>query len=95
MMWRASNTAEMVLDDCRIPAANRLGDEGGSIKHMMRNLALERLTLAAMSLGIAQRALQVMVDYASDRKAFGRPIRDFGQIQRHIAESFCSAVASG
>jgi isovaleryl-CoA dehydrogenase len=91
---RASFTAELVFDDVPVPVANRVGDEGEGTLHMMRNLEIERLTLAAMSLGIAQRSLQVMVDYASDRKAFGRPIRDFGQIQRHIAESFAEWRAS-
>jgi isovaleryl-CoA dehydrogenase len=85
---RASFTAELVFDEVPVPIANRIGDEGEGTLHMMRNLEIERLTLAAMSLGIAQRSLQVMVDYASDRKAFGKPIRDFGQIQRHIAETF-------
>jgi isovaleryl-CoA dehydrogenase len=91
---RASFTAELVFDDVPVPVANRVGDEGEGTLHMMRNLEIERLTLAAMSLGIAQRSLQVMVDYASDRKAFGRPIRDFGQIQRHVAESFAEWRAS-
>jgi len=91
---RASFTAELVFDDVPVPLANRIGDEGEGTLHMMRNLEIERLTLAAMSLGIAQRSLQVMVDYANDRKAFGKPIRDFGQIQRHIAESFAEWRAS-
>ena len=51
-----------------------VGREGESTKHMMRNLEIERLTLAAMSLGIAQRCMEVMVGYASERKAFGVPI---------------------
>ncbi|MDP2341140.1 MAG: acyl-CoA dehydrogenase family protein [Deltaproteobacteria bacterium] len=90
---RASNTAEMVLEDCRIPLANRIGEEGGSIKHMMRNLALERLTLAAMSLGIARRSIEVMVKYAADRKAFGKPLNEFGQIQKYIADSYAEFMA--
>ncbi len=90
---RASNTAEMVLDDVKIPLANRVGDEGGAIKHMMRNLALERLTLAAMSLGIARRSIEVMVSYAAERTAFGKPLNEFGQIQRHIAESYAEFMA--
>src|SRR5262249_45434829 len=57
---RASMTAELVFDNCRVPADNLLGAEGQSVLHMMRNLELERLTLAAMSLGIAQRCLRVM-----------------------------------
>ncbi len=85
---RASNTAELVFDDCRVPAANLVGEEGGSLVHMMRNLEVERLTLAAMSLGIARRCLRIMNDYASERQAFGKPIRAFGQIQRYIARSY-------
>ena len=91
---RASNTAEMVLDDCRIPAHNRLGEEGQSVKHMMRNLAIERLTLAAMSLGLARRSVEVMVRYADDRQAFGKPLSSFGQIQRHIGESYAELMAT-
>jgi isovaleryl-CoA dehydrogenase len=85
---RASNTAELVYDDCRVPADALVGNPGESIIHMMRNLELERLTLAAQSVGIARRCVVEMNRYASEREAFGRQIRDFGQIQRHIAESF-------
>jgi isovaleryl-CoA dehydrogenase len=91
---RASMTAELVFDHCRVDAANLLGDEGQSMLHMMRNLELERVTLAAMSLGIAQRCLRVMVDYANQRKTFGVPIREHGQIQRHIAESYAEYKAA-
>ena len=85
---RASNTAELVFDDCIVPAANLVGEEGGSLIHMMGNLEIERLTLAAMSLGIARRCLHEMNKYASEREAFGVQIRSFGQMQRHIAESW-------
>ena len=85
---RSSSTAELVFDNCRVPLGNLIGHEGDSIFHMMRNLEIERLTLAAMSLGIAQRCVRVMVTYAAERKAFGQPINRFGQIQRHIAESY-------
>ena len=85
---RASNTAELVFEDCVVPAENLVGGEGESMIHMMRNLEIERLTLAAMSLGIARRSLDEMNKYASDREAFGKPIRKFGQIQRHIGESY-------
>ncbi|HJN54868.1 MAG TPA: acyl-CoA dehydrogenase family protein, partial [Candidatus Poseidoniales archaeon] len=85
---RASNTAELVFDDCIVPASSLVGGAGDSIGHMMKNLEIERLTLAAMSLGIARRSLQIMNQYATDRRAFGRSIREFGQIQRHIGESW-------
>jgi len=85
---RASFTAELVFDGVRVPAANLMGREGEGTGHMMRNLEIERLTLAAQGLGIGWRALRVMLEYANQRKSFGRPIRDFGQIQRHIAETY-------
>ncbi len=85
---RASYTAELVFDGVRVPIANRLGEEGEGTLSMMRNLEIERLTLAAMSVGIALRCVEVMIDYASERKTFGVPIREHGQIQRYIAESY-------
>lgn len=91
---RSSLTAELVFDNCRVPLENLIGEEGDSIFHMMRNLELERLTLAAMSLGIAQRCVQVMTNYAAERKAFGQPLNRFGQIQRHIAESYAKYKAA-
>ena len=85
---RASYTTELIFDSVRVPVANRLGDEGAGKLAMMRNLEIERLTLAAMSVGIAKRCLDVMIGYANERKTFGVPIRQHGQIQRYIAESF-------
>jgi isovaleryl-CoA dehydrogenase len=61
---------------------------------MMRNLEIERLTLAAMSLGIAQRCLEVMLGYANERRSFGAPLRDHGQIQRYLGESFAEYRAA-
>jgi isovaleryl-CoA dehydrogenase len=85
---RASITAELVFEGVRVPLANRLGREGEGTLAMMRNLEIERLTLAAMSVGIARRCVQVMIGYANQRHAFGVPLREHGQIQRYIAESF-------
>ena len=85
---RASNTAELVFDDVNIPPPNVVGSPGESMVHMMRNLEIERIALAAMAVGISRRCLSVMNTYASEREAFGKKIRDFGQIQRHIGESW-------
>ena len=85
---RASNTAELVFEDCIVPASNLVGEVGDSMIHMMRNLEIERVALAAMSLGIARRCLFEMNRYATEREAFGRQIRDFGQMQRYIGESW-------
>lgn len=90
---RASATAELVFEDCKIPADALIGGEGESTLHMMRNLELERLTLAAMSLGLARKCIEIMNDYASQRQAFGTSIRNFGQIQRYIADSYAEWMA--
>jgi isovaleryl-CoA dehydrogenase len=91
---RASCTAELVFDHCEVPAANRLGSEGESMIHMMRNLEIERVTLAAMSLGIARRSVEIMVRYANERMAFGQPLSSFGQVQRYIGESYAKTQAA-
>ncbi len=91
---RASNTAELVFEDCKVHKKWLIGKEGDSLTHMMKNLEIERLTLAAMSLGIARRSLEIMVKYAEERQAFGKPISHFGQIQKFIAESFAEYRAS-
>ena len=85
---RASNTAELVFEDCILPAANLVGSPGESLLHMMANLEVERLTLAAMALGISRRSLEDMNRYATERSAFNSQIRDFGQMQRYIGESW-------
>jgi isovaleryl-CoA dehydrogenase len=93
MGMRASSLGEIVLEEVPVPAANVLGTVGGGITNMMRNLEIERLTLAAMSLGIADRCLEIMVKYAADRQSFGKPIAEHGQIQRYIGESFAKTEA--
>ena len=85
---RASNTAELVFENCKIPADRLVGHEGDSMSHMMRNLEIERIGLAAMGLGIARRSIEIMNKYAAERNAFGKPLNFFGQIQKYIAESY-------
>lgn len=91
---RGSTMAELVFDDCKVPVANLLGREGDGITHMMRNLEIERITLAAISVGIAERCVEIMVDFANERRAFGKPILEFGQIQRYIADGFAMTEAA-
>ncbi len=94
MGMRASTMSELIFENCEVPVENLLGAEGQGITHMMRNLEIERLTLAAMSLGIADRCLHLMIDYAGQRISFGRPLADFGQIQRFIGESYAETEAA-
>ncbi len=91
---RASNTAELVFENCRLPQDSLIGEEGDSLLHMMRNLEIERLALAAMSLGIARRSLEIMTKYAQEREAFGKPLSFFGQIQKYIGESYAEYMAA-
>lgn len=93
MGMRASTMSELMFDECRVPAANLLGREGGGITNMMRNLEIERLGLAAMAVGIAQRCVDVMVRYSQERRSFGKPLHDLGQIQRYLGDSYAKLVA--
>lgn len=82
-----------MFDKVPIPAENIIGEVNGATLCMMRNLEIERLGLAAMALGIARRCINVMTNYATNRKAFGKPIADFGQIQSAIATSYAEYMA--
>ena len=90
---RASNTAELIFDHCKVPVENLIGEEGKALYPMMKNLEIERLALAGMSLGIGRRAFDEMNKYASQRQAFGKPIRHFGQIQKYLANSYAELNA--
>jgi isovaleryl-CoA dehydrogenase len=91
---RGSTMSELIFDECRVPAANLLGEIGGGLTHMMRNLEIERLTLAAMSVGIAERCVEIMVSYANERKTFGKAIAEYGQIQRFVADGYAAMEAA-
>jgi len=91
---RGSTMSELIFEDCRVPVTNMVGAEGSGVTHMMRNLEIERLTLAAMSVGIAERCVEIMVRYGEDRKAFRTPINRFGQIQRYIGEGYAATQAA-
>jgi len=83
---RASDTRELVLESCRVPAQNLLGELGNGFIDTLRILDRGRIGLAAFSLGIAQGALDASLTYAKQRRQFGRPIADFQAIQWKIAD---------
>lgn len=87
MGMRASPTGELVFDKCKIPESQRVGNENSSIKMMMRNLDVERITIAGISLGIARASIQTAIKYAMERKQFGKSIASFQQIQERITEA--------
>ena len=82
---RASETAEMIFDDCRIPAANVLGKEGEGFKQAMKILDGGRISIAALSLGIAKGSYEASVKYSQEREQFGQPISRFQAISFKLA----------
>jgi len=83
--WRSSDTAELVFENCRIPAANLLGEEGHGFYAIMRNFQNERTVIAAMAMSEAQTALELTLDYVTTRKAFGAPLYDKQAIRQRLA----------
>jgi len=83
---RASDTRELVLENVRVPDENRLGEEGTGFRKFMQTLDSGRISIGALSLGLAQGALDVALPYAAERKQFGRAIGEFGAIQERLAD---------
>lgn len=90
---RGSDTAEIVLDDCRVPARNRLGKEGQGAAILMSGLDYERLVLAAGPLGIMRAAFDLVVPYVHDRKQFGQAIGTFQLMQGKLADMYTAMNA--
>lgn len=88
---RASPTAELVFENVHIPVENKVSDD--AVVCMMRNLEIERVGLGAMSCGIARKSVEIMNEYAENRIAFKQPIKNFGQIQRYIGDSYAQLLA--
>jgi alkylation response protein AidB-like acyl-CoA dehydrogenase len=83
---RSSDTSELVFEDCRIPAANLLGQEGHGFLDSLRILDRGRIGIAAFSLGIAQASLEASIRYAKGRRQFGHAIAEFQAVQFKIAD---------
>lgn len=83
---RSSSTCNLILEDVRIPAENVLGMVGGGFKMAMEQLDKARVGIASQALGIAQAALEIAVEYASQRKAFGQPINQLQAVKLRIAD---------
>jgi acyl-CoA dehydrogenase len=85
MGWRSSDTAELVFDDCRVPAANLLGEENRGFYAIMKNFQNERIAIAAMAMGEASRAIELTLEYVRTRKAFGAPLWDKQAIRQRLS----------
>jgi isovaleryl-CoA dehydrogenase len=86
MGMRGSPTGELIFENAKIPKENMVGNVGDSIYHMMENLEIERLTIAGISLGIAEACLAQCIKYGNERKQFGKNIGSYQLIQKMIAE---------
>jgi alkylation response protein AidB-like acyl-CoA dehydrogenase len=86
MGWHTQPTRQVILENCRVPVANRLGPEGTGFKIAMAGLDGGRLNIAACSLGGAQSALDMAVAYMAQRRAFGRPLDQFQALQFRLAD---------
>lgn len=91
---RASETAEMIFDNCRIPDANRLGEVGEGFKQAMKVLDGGRISIAALSLGIAKGAYEAAVAYSKERHQFDKPIASFQGISFKLADMATEIMAA-
>jgi isovaleryl-CoA dehydrogenase len=88
MGFRGSPTAELVLDDCLVPAANLVGEENKGVGIVMSGLDLERATVAMINIGMAERAFELALDYCKTRRQFGKAIGEFQLVQGKLAEMY-------
>ena len=86
MGWNAQPTRQVIFDNCKVPAANRIGEEGRGFRFAMSGLDGGRINIGACSLGAAWAALDKARQYALERKAFGRAIADFQALQFKLAD---------
>ena len=86
MGFRGSQTAELAFEDCRVPAENRIGDENAGVQCLMSGLDLERAMISPICVGMAERALDISIDFARQREQFGEPIANFQMIQSRLAD---------
>lgn len=93
MGFRGSPTGELVFDNCIVPAQNLLGDENRGVVVTMSGLDIERAWLATGALGMAERCLELSVDYANTRTQFAKPIAEFEMIQARLADMYASVEA--
>jgi acyl-CoA dehydrogenase len=92
--WRSSDTAELLFEDCRIPAANLLGEEGRGFYAIMRNFQNERIVIGAMAMGEALAAIEITLDWVTQRQTFGAPLWS-RQAIRHRMAMLASKVEAG
>lgn len=83
---RASDTAELFFDECRIPVRNLVGEEGAGMRYILSHFAGERLVIASFAVGIMERLIELGIDYAASREVFGKPLTGYQTWRHRFAE---------
>ncbi len=88
MGFRGSPTAELVLEDCRVPVENLVGEENLGVQVVMSGLDFERAMIAPIALGISERALEISIEWSKTREQFGQPLARFQMIRSKLADMY-------
>ena len=94
MGWRASDTRELIIEDAVVPEENRLGDEGQGFINFMKTLDAGRIGIGALSLGLAQGALDTVLQFVPERTQAGKPLKDYQGVQFSIADMATEIAAA-
>ncbi len=94
MGMRASPTGELIFENCEVPEENLIGEQNNSIAKMIKNLDIERITIAGISLGIARASIEAAAKYAKERQQFKQPLSNFQGLQFMLADGYAEYEAS-
>lgn len=92
--WRSSDTAELIFEDCRVPAENVLGEENRGFYSIMANFQTERLVIGAMAMAEAREAIRLTFEHVSQRTAFGKPLWDKQAIRQRLSRRLAEVEAA-
>src|SRR6202008_2723755 len=93
--WRSSDTAELIFEDCRVPAENVLGETNRGFYSIMANFQTERLVIGAMAMAEAREAIRLTFDYVNQRTAFGAPLWEKQTIRQRLSRRLAEVEAAG
>ena len=92
--WRSSDTAELIFEDCRVPAENLLGEENRGFYAIMANFQTERLVIGAMAMAEAREAIRLTFEHVNQRTAFGKPLWDMQTIRQRLSRRLAEVEAA-
>jgi alkylation response protein AidB-like acyl-CoA dehydrogenase len=92
--WKGVDTREIFFDDCKVPEGNLLGERGAGLRQALTSMSTTRVCIAAMAVGLCQGCLDLSLEYAKEREAFGQPISKFQAIQHKLADMAAETEAA-